>query len=547
MSEVVKISVIRANASDGLNNIVEYVQKASNQKVFLVLPVDNDLVHSKIGLKTLKKKALEAKKELIVSFPTEASVKQAQELGLVATTVSDVKDVSPLLWQQAHKELLEFTTNMLYGEQNTGRDTLSGHDFKESVNLKKESKDASTAGRSAITGLKLDAKKLKSEKNLKPLFIIGGLGFLLIATILASMFFIYYKFFPRLYITLVFNTTPIHDQYTITGDSKLEGINVDKASIGINETVLTEEETITKDVTTEVEEGTYATGVVRIFNSDSVALDVPLGTVFETNGKQYVSTQAVSVAPAQTVDVSVKARKIGEEYNIPSMQHFTIQLEAYDSTKHQVTNPNAFTGGSKTKVKVVTQEEVNKAVEEIKTALKERLKSLLLEHNRDQGYHLIGDSVAYKVLETKVEPNIGEKADQFTVTVKMQAKAYFYKEGELNDIVEQIILQKYGKDSDSSVQVKDLEIKIDSLKFDKNKKKAIIKVKAEGTLGTEVTEDQVWEIIKDLKYSEIESALYEHYKDELKSVEITFTPNWIPKKIRYIPSEQTRVSIYIKH
>lgn len=548
MPEPLKISVIRLKPEDSLADVIELVKKASNDLVFLVFPVENDLVTSLVGLKTLKKKALEAKKAIVASVPGPTYLKLFKDAGIIATTSKDVASIDPSLWNKAVAQVKEYATQSLYDLK--GEKALAGVDMADAVETKPASstpKDLKT-----IVGSTLRVKQkdvVRASK--KPFLALLSLSLLVLFVVLGSVFFVYYKFFPRIEITLVTVGRRIEETLTIVATSKLTGIDLENKRLGLKEQSFTEEESIAKTVTYEVEEGTPATGSIRVYNSSAEEVSIPVGAIFKRtdNGLTYVATSAATIAPGTSVDIPVKATKEGSEYNITTPGfNFDVYLPDGTTKIEGITASNmvAITGGTKTKVKVVTKEEVEQAKKELKELLKDKLKEAIKEYAATNGLYVIGDSITFTEEEFEVDPPIGEKAEEFTVRLVMKAQAYFYEESALKQLVEQMLLDKVSEGNSTLWRLYDLEMKLVSIKWNKAQKEAKITVKVSALATVDIKEDDVWALVKQVKsYKDLYPTLKSKYGEVTEEIDVVFTPAWMPDFLKYIPQERARVTINI--
>ncbi len=541
MSQKIKVSVIRLTPQDSLSDAVRFVTGATYDRVFLIIPVGNDLLVSLVGLKTLRKRALEAKKEIILSVPTTKHVDFAKQAGLIATTEKDVSLVPPSLWEEAHKQALEYTSTRLYGTDKTP--SLVGRDLEDHVSTDEEPTKKTLP---LVSGkLRIDSKEIK-----RPLFNAHTLLLLLMSTLVilsiaAAVFFVYYRFFPRLYITMVIKAFEVKKDYTILGTQEIEGIDLKNKRMGIRRQIFEITESIVKQVTTEVEEGEYATGIIRVYNNTTEDITLPAGTYFRTpDNKLYISTAAVTVPSMVTADVSVRAQGYGEEYNLPAGTLFSVYLPDNSAVSGVVaSNPSAIKGGRLEKVKVVSEEEVNAAKKELADIIKERLKERMQDYAKTQEFVLIEDSITFEEKDVSVEPAVGSKANEFTLTMTMNGYAYYYDTEALETLLEELVLSEYKTKDSTRYRVSKLNYSVSEENFDKTKNTLSLKVKVEGIVAAYVDEKKILEVVRQGKYKDIYGNLKTEFGDITEQIKVSFTPEWMPAFLRYVPEEDTRIEI----
>lgn len=178
---------------------------------------------------------------------------------------------------------------------------------------------------------------------------------------------------------------------------------------------MTTNATGTKDI------GASAKGSVTIFNIGTGELDLPSGTqITSPNNLVFTLDSAVTVASgdailgASTGSVNVTASDIGQDYNLPSGTKFTVSGQ--DSSV-AAKNDNAFSGGSKKTVTVVSNDDVQKLLTGLPKQLEAKAKT-------DIGPKVTGDNV---LLKNFVSENVDQSSDSFDHKAGDQANSVTLK------------------------------------------------------------------------------------------------------------------------
>jgi uncharacterized protein (UPF0333 family) len=178
---------------------------------------------------------------------------------------------------------------------------------------------------------------------------------------------------------------------------------------------MTTNATGTKDV------GAAAKGSVTIFNIGTGELDLGSGTqITSPNNLVFTLDSAVTVASgdailgASTGTANVTASDIGQDYNLPSGTKFTVSGQ--DSSV-AAKNDNAFSGGSKKTVTVVSADDVQKLLTSLPKQLEGKAKT-------DIGPKVTGDNV---LLNNFVSENVDESSDSFDHKAGDQANSVTLK------------------------------------------------------------------------------------------------------------------------
>jgi hypothetical protein len=182
--------------------------------------------------------------------------------------------------------------------------------------------------------------------------------------------------------------------------------------------------------------GTAAKGSVTIFNIGTGELTLPSGTTLTApNGLVFTLDSAVTVASgdailgASTGTANVTAGDIGQEYNLPSGTKFTVSgQDASVAAK----NDNAFSGGSKKTVTVVSKDDIQKLLSGLPKQLEAKART-------DIAPKVTGDNVLLSsfVSETvnndsqSLSQKAGDQAASVTLKGTVDFAALTYNSGDM--------------------------------------------------------------------------------------------------------------------
>jgi len=191
----------------------------------------------------------------------------------------------------------------------------------------------------------------------------------------------------------------------------------------------------TKKTTGEKEIGEKAKGEVTIFNSDlTTAYTLPKGTILiSENGLKFVLEEEVKIASASgdasnpkpsSTKGKVVAFSIGSEYNLVSGNKFSIEGK---SANLIAKNEIAFSGGSKDKIRTVSKDDLEELREQLLE--KARTKAITAEKNKKT----IASLKETKLKEEEFSKELGEEAEEVSLTAKVYQRFYFYDENQLKN------------------------------------------------------------------------------------------------------------------
>jgi hypothetical protein len=206
------------------------------------------------------------------------------------------------------------------------------------------------------------------------------------------------------------------------------------------------------DATGKKEVGNKAKGTLTLFNSDDSKKTLPEGTVITSgNNLDFVLDKEISIASASgdifsgiksgTAQAAVTAKEIGTEFNLPSNTKFTVGKQSTLAAK----NDNAFSGGSKKTVTVVSKKDTDRLVADLPKGLEAKAREDLQKK--------IGTDVVLIPVFTdrKLEkPTFDKKVDEEAKSVKLTANVTFqtvsYKKDELTQYAQVKLKNKFSQD-----------------------------------------------------------------------------------------------------
>jgi hypothetical protein len=182
---------------------------------------------------------------------------------------------------------------------------------------------------------------------------------------------------------------------------------------------VSEDGTVTEPASGKKDIGTAAKGAVTIFNIATGNLVLSSGTVITSpNGLQFTLDSNVTVASgdailgASTATANVTASDIGQDYNLPSGTKFTVSGQ--DSSV-AAKNDNAFSGGVKKSVTVISSADIQKALTDLPKQLADKAKTDIAP-KVTSGNALLPDFINENVDKQNFDKKANDQANQVTLT-----------------------------------------------------------------------------------------------------------------------------------
>ena len=382
-------ALIYLEADDEITSVVRRVRSADAPRVVIVAPGRSRATSSAVALRLLARAGEESGGELaIVGDALTRSL--AAEAGLAAfATVDDARSAEPGTAGEV-VEPRQATINVVRGAATD--DTISVPTARAADEL--------TQAVPVVAPRTKRAPRRRRTRRSAAVAVLAGLGAVLLIGFVAGA-----AILPAATITLVPRSEPIGPVpyvVEIEDPERLRG---------------TAEATTTVTATDTFEILEPATGEVVLFNWTFSPVAVPAGT-FVAAGEQAFATQADVVVPrgrligggitAGEIGVAVEAAAPGLDANVePGVinvvvnQDVDARLRGFPENQQQrVVNPDATSGGLDESGPMISQADVDAAIETLRTDLRDQVGDALAEH---------GDEI---VVQTELGEPVVEGADE---------------------------------------------------------------------------------------------------------------------------------------
>ena len=183
--------------------------------------------------------------------------------------------------------------------------------------------------------------------------------------------------------------------------------------------------------------GNPAKGTVTVFNSSDSSISLPKGTTIKSsNSLEFTFDSSVTVASASgdifsgttpgTANVNVTASDIGQEGNLPSGTKFTISGNSNVAAK----NDNAFSGGTKKSVTVVSKDDLQKLLDTLPKNLEQKAKDDL-KNKIGSDKSVLPDFIDETVGNKSFDKKENDQANQVTLKATVTYNGISYKNDEM--------------------------------------------------------------------------------------------------------------------
>lgn len=307
-----------------------------------------------------------------------------------------------------------------------------------------------------------------------PQFKGGGLKLLLIPLVLvlllAAFSYYYYNFLLKAEIVL-FVSEKSADKTLDVALSSEDPTNPDKNIVSMNFVEIEKASVKTSATSGKKETGEKAKGEVVIYNKTDQKKTFEKGTVLVGPNKlEFELSDEVSVASTSAFSTNfsntkakVTALKFGSEYNIPSESNFI--FKSSPSSSYIAKSGEAFSGGKKEDIAVVSKKDLQTLEDELVEELKQEALPELQSKKGDEVV-LIEDVNSAEFIEKKFDKKEGEEAKNVKLTARVKFRMGGYSKEELNKFLVKIAEREMPDgynfvEDQSKVELRDVQVNKD--------------------------------------------------------------------------------------
>lgn len=380
---------------------------------------------------------------------------------------------------------------------------------------------------------KISEKPLKKKSALKFLF-----GFILVLCLILVVYVGGYFL-----ATLVLYLTPTTE--TEVFESEVE-VNISQIIPDFQEKIIpgnffeTEEEKLQKfEATGKDFIKAAAEGTIRVYNSHTPVRSITLrattqflsaegGKIFRAPEKIYLPAAKVEggkVIPSFK-DVKVVAQEAGEEYNIIPTNFSVPKLAGtsfYYTVWAESTEP--MEGGFKKELKVVTEEDLEKAKNIFRGSI-ENLARSSLSSQLPEGFVFSQGSDFVKDFQVSCVEEAGDQVSEFNCQGKIKMGALSFKLSDLKDLAIDFIGYNIPSLKDFDTQSLSLEYSARNLLLDRGK--MVLNLKIRINIYDKISKEVLLSQIKGRSEKEIREIVFDNYP-QVETMKFDFWPFWIKK------------------
>lgn len=286
-------------------------------------------------------------------------------------------------------------------------------------------------------------------------------------------------------------------------------------------------------------EDTIATGKVRIINNYSK--DQPLikaTRLLTADGRLYRISSTVLVPSRGSVEAEAYSDQPGKQYEFTEKTRFTIPGLSESLQKWiYAESVGSFAGGQKT-IKTLTQGDLDAAQKDLEQAVLAQAKNTLLAEVGDGRF----TEAVYlaKTIDMKSNVKLGEEADRFLMSYKLDVTGVFYSKTDMESLVRERINERVPEGR-SIVSFEPAKTQFSISQVDVKNERATVGVKAEVTTKlSDKSPNLTKDLILGLPIDEAETKL--EAVEGVEAATISVRPSWV----RRLPTLKDHITFKIE-
>lgn len=532
---------IYIDVDDDITTIINKLQSSPKKIVALVLPKRAAVFQSIVNMKLLKRTADNTKKHVVLITSEAALLPLAGAVGVrVAKTLQSkpfIPDPPNLDSQSSAEEVEKLDPDDKPLDPNTPVGELAGLENNDSaIEIDNSPKEADKPKEKPAKNAKKANKKIKIP-NFDKFRTKAMLG-VLVFVALIGLWFVAFRVLPKATVTLKTDTSNISTNFDFTADLNASSLDEENLILPAIKKEFRNTDTEKVAATGEKDKGTKASGVITLsVDCADGPVTVPSGTGVSTGNLTFITKNDTTIASFPDTsngcqfhrDVDVVAQNAGEQYNLSAGKSFSVS--GFSSVS--ATNPAATSGGTSNIVKVVRQEDIDKAKDAIAERAGDEAPGELKEDIQKAGHMALEATLVAGDPTVSSTSKVGDEASDVTVTSTTVYTMLGVKEEDLAKLIEATAKQEIDESRQVIVDngLSEATMQTES----QNGNQAVISLQTIVVAGPDLDIESISQEIAGKKRGESQDLI--KARPGIKDVEIAYSPFWVqsnpsnPKKI----------------
>lgn len=533
-----KKDVIYVDIEDDITSVIEKVKNAKATIVALVPPKRIGVLQSVVNLKLLQRAATGAKKRVVLITNDQALIGVAAGLAMpVAKNLQSRPEIPTMTAATLDDEEVINGEELPVGELEKTADKpleLTGFPTATDKPAAAVAASAPFAAKAAARAPRKGSAVPDFDKFRKKMFIFGGAGALLLIFLVWAIFF---AGKATIAITANTNIVNISKNLVLRPDAKLD------AAQGIAPVVVKEaKKTSSIDFTPtgKKDVGEKAKGTVE-FSTDSIGklgTTIPAGTqLTSSSGLAYTTDSSVTITLENYngAEVGVTAVANGSKYNGAT--------GAVDGAPSGIdaSFTNSPTGGTDKTITVVSQNDIDKAYEQLEAQDSNKVKTEL-KKQFENNIVVIDESFAIEPADPTSAPALGQEASAAKLSAETTYRLVGIARSDLRAIFDTHTNTQIAGDKNQKIYESGDESAVFT-EFSKNASEYKVKARATAQVGPNIDEKALAKQLTGKRAGEVQQLLED--VQGVEDVNVSFSPFWVTKTPN--KAEKITIKFLVKH
>lgn len=522
--------LIYLETDEEITSVIDKLQQVETDSVGLVAPKGSSIIQSIVNLKILKKEAESLGKKIAIVTSDEIGRNLAAQVGLIV--YESVKSTKPVVEPPRPDlptaEVIEIDLSQKKrdisptGIQVRRYDEPTGPRPKEVAAAPETKEPITHIAASPISTDQYTPPRFQTVKKpvnykvflaLSPLFLVLLVGFVL--------------FYFKTNVSLGLRSEEFTKNVGITVDNNARKTNLENSIIpgDIQEKENEQEKTFT--ATGKKNIGGKATGTITVYNRyDSNSHSYPSLAKFTGGGKTFLANSGFTVPGASVmggsvssgkIDVAITAEEAGDSYNLGSTD-FALEGAPSQISGH---NSQSFAGGFTKDITVVSNDDINKAKDDLVRDLSDKNHQELIK--KADGQVIIESTIKDETAAFSTDKKADEETNEFKASAKVKSSAFSFYENNYRELIA-YLLQKEVPSGKELVPTSSDEMSITKKESDFNQGTMKIAGLVKTHLAPKIDQSALKKAIKGKNAQEAELILKQN--NDIETVEFQPRPSW---------------------
>lgn len=435
---------------DEITTIIDKVRASEDKIVALVLPKRASALQSIVNMKLLRRTADEAKKHIVLITSDNNLLPLAGSVGFYVAKTLQTRPVVPPApsFNDAPVTVAEDAEPFAIEDDDVDTSqpigVLAGIDDADEETIEVDN-DEEVAVPAAVVATPSDKKSINKKlkvPNFERFRIVMALGLLLLIGLIVFAYFAV-KVLPKANVTIKTDTTNVNTNVTFTAATAAKTVDTEKLVVPAVQKQLPKTDKQDAKATGQRDDGSKASGTVKLSNCGSTATTVPTGTGVSAGSFTFITQSSAALdsgnfdsggnckaSGSHVATVSVVAQNNGDQYNLSAR---TYAVSGFSGVTGAGSN---MTGGVSKIVKIITQEDVDNVKQKIVDSATTTATNELKQQFQADSSLVLPDTFSAGSPVVNATPAVGSAADQVTVSVAVTYTMNGIKKADLGQLIE---------------------------------------------------------------------------------------------------------------